>query len=152
MFGDQLLQEFFGSSDLLQVGGEADVEGGLSVVGDDVSAAAAGDGADVERRVPEDGVGVGGEAVGELAVEEVEGGGEFENGVFAEVRLGGVGGFTRGLDGGPEGPFGGVHEVEGGGLADEGEFVFGGVVLGEVFGAGLMGFFAHEADEVDGDR
>ena len=42
-------------------------------------------------------------------------------------------------------------KVEGGGLADEGELVFGGVVFGEVFGAGLMGFLAHEGDEVDGD-
>ena len=121
------------------------------MVGYDVGAAAAGDGADVEGRVSEDGVGVGGESIGELAIEEVEGGGELEDGVFAEVWLGGVGGFAGGLDGGPEGAFGGVDEVEGGGLADESELVVRGVVFGEVLGAGLVRFFAHETDEVDGD-
>lgn len=69
---DELLQKFFGSSGLLEVGGEADVEGGLGVVGHDIGAAASGDGADVEGGVPEDGVGVGREAIGELAIEEIE--------------------------------------------------------------------------------
>ena len=101
VLGDQFLQEVFGSAVLLEIGGEADVEGGFGVVGHDVGAAAAGDGADVESGMAEDRVGVSGEAVGELAIEEVEGGGELQNRVFAEVRLGGVGGLAGGLDGGP---------------------------------------------------
>ena len=127
-----------GSTVFVEVGGEADVESGFGMVGDDVGAASASDGANVESGVAEDGVGVGGESVGELAVEQVERGSELEDGVFAEMGLGSVGGFTSGFDGGPERALGGVNEVEGGWFADEGELVFGGVVLGEVFGTGLV--------------
>lgn len=63
-----------------------------------------------------------------------------------------MGGLAGGFHGGPEGALGGVYEVEGSGLADEGELIVFGVMLGEVFGAGLMRFFAHESYEVDGDR
>lgn len=72
------------------------------MIGNDIWAGAAGDSADIEGGVAEGGVGVSGEAIGEFAVEEVEGGSEFEDGIFAEMRLGGVGGFAGGLEGGPE--------------------------------------------------
>lgn len=108
------------------------------------------DDADVEGGVAEGGVGEAGEGIAEVVIEGIEGADEFDDGVFAEVGLRGVGGFSGGAEGGPEGAFGGVDDLHRGGFADEGEPVVVAVVFGEVFAAPLAGFLAHEGDEVDG--
>lgn len=68
----------------------ADVDAGGCEVWHDVWSCAAGDRADVEGGGAEDRVGEFGESGGEVFLKGEEGAGEFEDGVIAEVWLGGV--------------------------------------------------------------
>lgn len=92
--------------------GGAEVQLGTGVVGDDVGKGAAIDGAKVMGGVAEDGMGGGFEMGFEGGEELVEGVGKFEDGVVAEVGLGGMAGFTSGLQSGPEGAFSAVNGFE----------------------------------------
>ncbi len=149
---DEFFEEVFGAAVGFETGGDADVEAEGAAVGDDVVARAAFDHAEVDGGGGEvfGGAGEVGEEVAEVGVEGVDEFGHFGDGVFSEFGAGAVGGAAVGVNVDPEAAFVGVDDTHFGGFSDESEVVAG-VMGGEVFGAVLMGFFGHEADEVDFD-
>ena len=123
--GDRLFERGAGRRRWRRVRGGPDVDLGFGEVGDDVGAGAAADHADVEGGGPRTGWVKVARLGAEVAVEVVEGAGEFEDRVLAELGLGAVGGPAGCPEGGPEGALGGMDDVEGGGFADDGEAVVG---------------------------
>ena len=149
---DELLEQLMSPAVTLKVGGDADVEAEGAAVGDDVVTGAAVDEADVEGGGSQVLAGAGelGEEIAEVGVEGGDESGHFGDGVFTEFGTGAVGGAAMGVDVDPQAAFVSVNDLHFGGLADEGE-VIARMVSGEVFGAVLVGFLGHEADEVDLD-
>lgn len=73
----------------------------------------------------------------EFGVDSMESANQFENGIFSELRLGGMGRFTFRFQSGPQTALCAVDCFEGSGFAHDGEFVVTGVVLCEMARSGL---------------
>ena len=147
----EVAENFSGGAIFDEVRDGANVESSRSVSRDDIRSGSSFDHAEIEGRGAEGGMGALRDTFEKCSVEFAEGVHHFEDGVFSEVRLGSMGGLTRGFDGGPKATFGAVDCFERSWLTDDRELIFRGVMLRKMSGTRLAGFLAHEADEIDGD-
>ena len=139
-------EEFFEEGVVLP-GDGSEVEGGLAEIGNNVGFASPAQGAGVNGRVTEEGVGEGSQPWGELIADGLEDVGHGVDGVGAELGACPVGGDAAGGEGDEEAALVGVHALEFGGFGGEDQVE--GFGAGEGVGSVLTGLFSDEGGEPD---